>query len=221
MPAAALEGNRGAMRGDSTFDDDCWGLAPGVTVSTSALVIPVPTAPDAAWKPAMHRLLPARATGEHRLQQCCATRASRHLSGNRRRSWWKPGTFCGSDTCQRHVPMVEPSREQVHASLEECPARGDHKHWYSAWPQPEVPCAGAASPNGTRLWEGMPRQNSRLGVECSDQLWMGWNSETLVQGAWMACVGMRAVLGATPSTRTSNMRQSITAFVQHAAGAIR
>ena len=48
MPAAALGGNRGAMRVDSTFGDECWGLAPGVMVGTSALVVTEPTAPHAA-----------------------------------------------------------------------------------------------------------------------------------------------------------------------------
>ena len=137
----------------------------------------------------VHCSLLARATGEHCLQQSCTARQSspwwnshERLAFVRHRSWWKLGTFQGSDACQR-------------ASLHE------NRNMR------------AARPNATQSWEGMIRRSSRRGVACSDQLWMcgshcDW--ETLMQRAWMAWVGMRAVHGAKPSTRPSDRRQSIT-----------
>ena len=146
----------------------------------------------------MHCSLLARATGEHCLQQCCTARASRHLRGNPMSDSRLFTTARGGSQALSRAAILVNGRaftRTATASLEECPARGEQKRWYRSWPQPEELCAGAATPDATRSWERMLRRSSRRGVACSDQLWMcgsHWNSETMMQRAWIALVRQAA-----------------------------
>ena len=77
MAAAGLEGSRDALRVDGSFDDDCRGPSPVVTVCTSAWAVMEPTAPDAA--PCTARCLHGRQ--ENIVCNRVAQLVSHHLGG--------------------------------------------------------------------------------------------------------------------------------------------